>query len=138
MNPLQSTTASVQDLGRSQRDNLLAIHGLQQKNRRRKDYGGISQENRSYGFRPGFLDTHTGTVYLSRFADGRVAPMHLLDGLPPELTVQSTPSVKALKESVTAGFIYRNCFYTREQAAQAVQQQQANEMHDAMNSGWAA
>lgn len=91
------------------------VHGFQGR-------GGISQENRSYGFLPAFLDHKTGTVYLSRFADGRLAPMHLLEGLPLELVLREADSqrVLAIKDSVTAGFSRNGRFYSRQEAVQAV------------------
>ena len=46
--------------------------------------GGVSAENRSSGFLPAFYDLETGRAELSRFADGRPAPMHLLEGMPAE------------------------------------------------------
>jgi hypothetical protein len=84
----------------------------------------VSQENRAYGFLPAFRDARTGVVYLSRFADGRLAPLHLLDGLPAAvvLTDPLSGQVVALKDSVTAGFVRTGRFYTRAQAAQAVQE----------------
>jgi hypothetical protein len=89
--------------------------------------GGISQENRSQGFLPAFLDTDTGAVYLARFADGRQAPMHVLDGLPDELVLSRRESgaVAAVKASVVAGFLYHDRFFTREQATQAMQRETA-------------
>lgn len=69
-----------------------------------------------------FLDTQTGAVYRACFADGRPAPMHLLDGLPPAVvaTRDTTGRVLALKSSVQAGFLCEERFYTREQAAVAL------------------
>ncbi len=98
---------------------------LQQENHKYKGTGGTSQENSFIGFSPAFLDETTGMIYLSRFADGRIAPMHLLDGLPQELVIHRTPSgrVKAVKASITAGFVLSGQFYTREQAASAISQQ---------------
>lgn len=81
--------------------------------------GGVSAENRSYGFRPAFLDLETGAVYVSCFADGRPAPFHLLDGLPDAVVLARDPvgRVATVKDSVTAGFV-RGCrFYTRDEAA---------------------
>ena len=49
--------------------------------------GGVSENNRSLGFQPAFIDRETGTVHWSRFPDGRLAPCHLLDGLPAELVL---------------------------------------------------
>jgi hypothetical protein len=104
--------------------NTITIQELQDQNRRFKGTGGVSQENRSYHFIPAFLDTQTGAIYLSRFADGRIAPLHLLDGLPPELVLEKTASTKvmAAKGSVTAGFLHCGHFYSREQAVKAVKE----------------
>jgi hypothetical protein len=38
---------------------------LEQESATYRGRGGISAENRSYGFRPAFLDTESGAVYLS-------------------------------------------------------------------------
>ena len=87
-----------------------------------KGSGGISQENSNRGFCPAFLDAETGSIYLSRFADGRPAPMHMLDGLPQEVVTQRTANgkVKAVKPSMSAGFVHQGRFYTRQQAATAM------------------
>ena len=101
---------------------FLSIHRLREDRQRFQDTGGMSQENQAFGFVPAFRDASTGLVYLSRFSDGRIAPMHLLDGLPPELVVQRTTSgrVTAVRSSVTAGFVKAGVFYTRAQAANAL------------------
>lgn len=85
--------------------------------------GGISQENGSLGFRPAFFDTETQHAYLSRFADGRPAPCHLIDGLPEEVVAarDATGHVARLKKSVIAGFLRAGRFYTRDEAASLVQ-----------------
>jgi hypothetical protein len=95
---------------------------LRQENRVFHGTGGISQENHSVGFRPAFLDSDTGIVYPSCFTNGQPAPFHLLDGLPEELVMarHATGRVVAVKQSVISGFVLRERFYTREQAAQAV------------------
>lgn len=99
----------------------LDIRGLEAQNRRYAGGGGVSRHNRDQGFAPAFLDTGTGAVYLSRFRDGRPAPMHLLDGLPAELvTARAAERVVAVSARVTAGFVRGGRFYTREQAARAV------------------
>ena len=69
-------------------------------------------------FRPAFRDAETGCVYYSRFADGRSAAVHVLDGLPDEVVLARTPGgrVKALKGSVVAGYVCEGSFYTREEA----------------------
>ncbi len=95
---------------------------LAAQNRCFRGTGGRSQENRESGFRPAFLDTRSGTIHLARFADGRIAPMHLLDGLPSELVRErgSNGRVVAVSEQLVAGFERGGEFYTRGQAAAAV------------------
>ncbi len=95
---------------------------LRHQNRAYLGSGGRSQENRSLGIAPAFMDTETGVVYPACFADGRRAPMHLLDGLPDELVVErlESGSVARVKATVIAGFVGRCRFYTRAQAARAL------------------
>jgi len=83
--------------------------------------GGVSEENYGLGFSPAFFDAETGSVHRSSFADGRPAPFHLLDGLPPELIARrdGRGRVTAVKGSLVSGFLRRGRFYTREQAAAA-------------------
>jgi hypothetical protein len=83
--------------------------------------GGRSQENMGLGFRAAFLDVATMTIYRSAFADGRPAPMHLLDGLPDEVVVDRTRSgrVVAAKATLVSGFERNGYFYTRAAAARA-------------------
>ena len=82
---------------------------------------GVSEYNRSSGFIPAFYDTETRTAYRSRFADGREAPIHMLDGLPDQLIVERTTSgrARAIRETIVSGFLRGGIFYTREQAAAA-------------------
>lgn len=95
---------------------------LSRQNRAFIGTGGISKENAGRGFLPAFMDRTTRIVYLSRFANGAVAPLHLLDGLPEELVAERSAAgcVTAAKSCVIAGFIRDGLFYTREQAASAV------------------
>ncbi|UTW12583.1 sigma-54-dependent Fis family transcriptional regulator [Marinobacterium rhizophilum] len=83
--------------------------------------GGVSDENREMGFRPAFYDMETGEVYPSCFANGLPAPMHLLDGLPPELVLARHDSgrVSAVRSGLVAGFMRHGHFFTRAQAALA-------------------
>lgn len=92
---------------------------LQQDNRRFANTGGVSPNNRGKGFRSAFQDRATGRIYLSRFANGQPAPIHLLDGLPDELVVlrDATGRTAAIKQTVIAGFFHAGRFYTRQQAA---------------------
>jgi hypothetical protein len=89
---------------------------------KRRGTGGISAENKGLGFRPAFLDTNTGEVYVSQFADGRAAPFHLLEGLPDHLAIARDKRgyISQVVGSVIAGFLRNGVFYTRDQAAAAV------------------
>ena len=92
---------------------------LERENLRYRGRGGVSAESRPLGFQPAFADRETRAIYLSRFADGRPAPCHLLDGLPRELVVSRRPCgrVAAVKGSLVSGFVRAGRFYTREEAA---------------------
>lgn len=124
MSTLMMSTECLQGNGSTVETQSLTTEGLKEENRRFNGTGGVSRECRSSGFMPAFRDASTGNVYLSRFADGRIAPIHLLDGLPQELVTSRGPTgrVKAVKESVAAGFVYSGRFLTREQVARAVSQ----------------
>ena len=81
--------------------------------------GGVSENNRSLGFQPAFSDRETGTVHWSRFPDGRLAPCHLLNGLPAELVRARDEHgrVMRVKSSLESGFVHDGRFYTRDEAA---------------------
>ncbi len=100
----------------------LTAEALRRQNRVFRGTGGVSAGNRAQGFAPAFRDTRTGTVYRARFADGRPAPAHLLEGLPPALVVERDAGGRAtaLHAAVTAGFVRGTRFFTREQAALAM------------------
>jgi hypothetical protein len=99
-------------------DALTSTVTLALENARYAGTAGVSQGSRRLGFLPAFLDAGSGEVYLSRFADGRLAPIHMLDGLPEKLVVaRSEKRITAVKASVIAGFVREHRFYTREQAA---------------------
>lgn len=87
------------------------------ENRRYRGSAGTSPGNRHLGFQSAFRDRATGRVYLSRFRDGRVAPIHVLDGLPDDLVVVRAKSGQVLEAQATveAGFVQGRRFYTREQ-----------------------
>lgn len=103
-------------------NNLLTTETLRKQNLAFVGSGGVSEENGSAGFLPAFYDCATGRAVLARFADGRPAPMHLLDGLPDEWVAERDAAgrVSAIKNSVIAGFVRDGFFYTREQAAAAL------------------
>jgi hypothetical protein len=94
---------------------------LRQENATHAGTAGRSQGNSGLGFHPAFFDTSTCTTYLSRFADGRPAPFHMLDGLPDELVVARSASgrVVAAKGTLMSGFERNGFFYTRAAAARA-------------------
>lgn len=95
---------------------------LRSENRHFCGTGGVSSASRGAGFHPAFLDTGTRAVYLSRFADGQIAPFHMLDGLPNEVVLARGPSgrVAAAKPSIVSGFVRAGQFYTRDEAAACV------------------
>jgi len=84
--------------------------------------GVSSDEHRAVGFAPAFLDTKTGRVYPSCFADGRPAPVHLLSSVPEELVLRrdSSHRVIAVKPWVRAGFVRAGRFFTRDEAKLAL------------------
>lgn len=94
---------------------------LKQENADYAGTGGRSQGNAGLGFHPAFLDTATFAIYLSRYADGRPAPFHLLDGLPDEVVLvrSSAGRVVAAKGTLVSGFERNGFFYTRAAAARA-------------------
>lgn len=81
--------------------------------------GGVSEDNRSLGFRPAYLNTATGETVVSRFANGAIAPVHVLDGLPEDWVVarDRRGNVRQVLASILAGFVRGERFYTREAAA---------------------
>lgn len=85
--------------------------------------GGVSVNNRSAGFRPAFMDRATGVLYLSCNPDGSCAPFHRLDGLPAELIEARDPTgrVIAVKPSLEAGFERDGRFFSRAEAAAAIE-----------------
>ena len=98
---------------------LIDIKTLQQENKRFQASLGVSNNNRCFGFIPAFQDVDTGQSYISCFADGSRAPVHLLDGLPESLIVERSEEglVTRVKASVISGFLYTGIFYTRDQVA---------------------
>jgi hypothetical protein len=103
-------------------NNLLTNATLKKENQAFRGTAGVSENNRCAQFRPAFHDLATGRTVLARFADGRPAPMHLLDGLPREWVAEydAAGRVRAIKDSVVAGFVRDGRFYTREQTAAAL------------------
>lgn len=97
---------------------------LKRENAAHAGTGGRSEENAGLGFAPAFLDFATCTIHASRFADGRPAPFHVLDGLPDEAVVVRSPCgrVVAAKATLISGFVRGGFFYTRAAAARLVRE----------------
>ncbi|MDM0074756.1 hypothetical protein QTH90_10210 [Variovorax sp. J2P1-59] len=97
--------------------------------------GGVSADNRCFGFRPAFRNTETGNVYPSRFADGRLAPIHLIDGLPNELVDARSAAgkVMSVKPSVQSGFTLNGRFYDRDETAMYLRLNRSDAAAQAMN-----
>ena len=58
---------------------------------------------------PAFLDMQNGEVYISRFIDGSMAPMHVYDSLPDSVLTRN-------ELNVISGFLYNGQFVTGDQA----------------------
>jgi hypothetical protein len=101
--------------------NLMTQQRIRRENLDFQGTGGLSENNHASGFLPAFCDSETGRTELSRLADGMLAPIHLLSGLPPEwvVTRDAAGGVSAVKPSIVAGFLRDGRFYTREEAARA-------------------
>ena len=102
-------------------NNPMSRNRLESESEAHAGTGGVSAGSGAYGFRPAFLDYATQSIYLSRFADGRPAGFHLIDGLPDEVVVERDVSGRAVKAKATliSGFVRRGFFYTRAAAARA-------------------
>lgn len=83
--------------------------------------GGVSENNSEYGFFPAFRNTDTEEVCLSRSADGQIATVHRLDGLPADwFSLNAEDGTLTLKASIESGFVRQGLFYSRQEAANAV------------------
>ncbi len=76
------------------------------------------------GFRPAYYDYTTGSVHLSRHADGSPTFEHIVDGLPDEaVAVRSACGrVIAAKATLVAGFERGGFFYTCLSACRAAEE----------------
>lgn len=107
---------------KAERGRTTAVLTLIRENRRFAGTGGVSHANRAQGFRPAFRDRRTGAVYLSCYANGQPAAIHLFDGLPGELVEgrDARGQVIAVSALVESGFLRDGQFFTRAEAAAAV------------------
>ena len=101
---------------------LMSPEVLKQENDEAVAPGARSETNFGLKFRPAFLDYTTMAIYISRFADGGLAPFHILDGLPDEVVVMRAPDgrVARAKATLVSGFERDGFFYTRTAAARAI------------------
>ena len=105
----------------SKAHNLCACE-LENQNELFAGTGGVSQNNRAAGFLPAYKDLATGVAVISCFADGRPAPVHVLEGLPDVWVAarDARGQVHSALATVVAGFIRDGVFYTREDAARLI------------------
>ncbi len=68
-------------------------------------------ENTQLQLLPAFLDMRSGKVYLSQFANGDLAPVHVYDGLPDKILLRNDMKL-------VSGFILNGQFLTHQQAAE--------------------
>jgi hypothetical protein len=107
---------------RAGRMQMLTEKRLRQENLAFVGTSGVSADAASQRFRPAFRDPETGRVELSRFEDGRPAPVHVIFGLPAEWVIERDADghVVAVKEQIQSGFVRGGAFFTREEAAELV------------------
>ncbi len=94
---------------------------LRTENRQFAHTCGLSANNADQAFVPAFRNEQTGEVALARFADGRIAPMHLIINLPDAWATarNARGQISAVLDCVIAGFVHEGQFYTRAEAAAA-------------------
>ncbi|MGH1461300.1 MAG: hypothetical protein ACRBB6_04625 [Neptuniibacter sp.] len=95
---------------------------LVRENRQFSGTSGISQNNSGSGFVPAFKNSESGEVEISRFCDGRMAPFHLIEGLPDHWIAEWDHQGRAIeiKNTVVSGFVRLGEFFTRQEAAESV------------------
>lgn len=94
---------------------------LRAERRRYRGTAGESRRAGTCGLRPAFRDEHSGQVQAARFADGRPAPLHVLDGLPEAWIAERDERGRPLatRAGIVCGFLRGRRFYTRAEAAAA-------------------
>ncbi|MCB1800141.1 MAG: hypothetical protein KDI82_00495 [Gammaproteobacteria bacterium] len=95
---------------------------LRAQNRAFCGTGGVSRNNRAAGFVPAYFNHETGESVISVYADGRIARVHVLDGLPESWISarDAEGTVIRTRDTIEAGFLRDGRFYSREAAAQAI------------------
>lgn len=65
-------------------------------------------ENAQLQVLPAFFDIQNGHIYLSRFSNGNLAPVHIYEGLPDRI-------LKRTELELISGFVFDGQFMTHEQ-----------------------
>jgi hypothetical protein len=116
------TSSQIQDRERAARlRGVLTELSIRDENALFEHTRGVSANNHTLGYVPGYLNRLTGEQSRSRYADGSPAPIHLLDGLPEEWIETRDAQGRALRTcaGIVAGFIRDGRFYTREEAVRS-------------------
>lgn len=105
----------------------LSERRIEAENRDFAGTSGVSEEAVCLRLRPAFRDERTGRVELARFPDGRLAPFHLIAGLPEEwaLSRDQNGTVSAIRPEIVCGFVRGERFFTRAEAAELGRTEQA-------------
>lgn len=83
--------------------------------------GGVSQNNAAENFVPAFKNANTGEIALSKYFNGKPAPLHLIDGLPDSWLIKDGKQ-KDLQEFIISGFVRFGRFFDRQEAAEFIAQ----------------
>ena len=102
-------------------DQQVTQRTLRSENHQFANTCGLSKNNACHNFVPAFRNEETGEVALAKFADGRLAPMHIILGLPDSWATahNARGQISAIASCVIAGFVRAGQFYTRAEAAAA-------------------
>ena len=94
-------------------------HVLREENQAFAGTGGISANAKAAKLLHAFQDIETGRTEIARMANGSPAALHLIIGLPDEWVVARNRCghISAIKNTIVAGFLRNDVFYTRAQAA---------------------
>lgn len=114
-----ATSSVRRSTGQRPLESKLSYAALTMENKQYAGSGGISENNHQYGFIPAFRNEENLEVRLSYKANGKISPVHVLEGLPPHWFIDSGQTLE-LKVSIVSGFVRQGCFYTRSEAAGAV------------------
>lgn len=107
---------SKQLQSRMQQQQAYTNQSLRRENLAFLNTGGRSQENCCW---PAFMDSSTQAIFLSRFANGKLAPLHILDGLPAYCVLRRDQDghVCEVLPTIVSGFVKDERFYTRAEIA---------------------